>query len=288
MAKETRVGKQKYVIAACVAALCAGLSAGDLVWTGSASATWDKSTVNWTNANGVAVAFADGDNVTIDTSLAAVARPTITVATAITSGSVTFNVPDSLSLAFSGVSFGKDTGLFTKDGVGTLTVVAQSQNDAFRNLTGTVAVDRGVLVLTGANQYGSFGGLSTSPKTFVVSDGAELRVPTRNTFGKVDSLSGCYSDVYVKKGGTFQLGPDGNTHCGNSVRNLTLDGGSLVFAGAGVSAHQATLSVLGTFTVTGDVAQVVSDNPNTLNTRVGLAWQTDTTGAATGAALSKC
>ena len=70
------------------AMLCAGLSAGDLVWTGSASATWDKSTANWTNANGVAVAFADGDNVTIDTSLAAVARPTITVATAITPGSV--------------------------------------------------------------------------------------------------------------------------------------------------------------------------------------------------------
>ena len=89
------------------------------------------------------------------------------------------------------------------------------------------------------------------------------------------------------QGGTFQLGPDGNTHCGNSVRNLTLDGGSLMFAGTGVSAHQATLSVLGTFTVTGDVAQVVSDNPNTLNTRVGLAWQTDTTGAATGAARTR-
>ena len=278
---------EKIILMVLAVVLYAGLSAGDLVWTGAASATWDKSTANWTNANGVAVAFADGDNVTIDTSLAAVVRPTITVATAITPGSVTFNVPDSLSLAFNGVSFGKDTGLFTKDGNGTLTVVAQSQNDAFRNLTGTVAIERGTLVLTGANQFGSFGGQSASPKTFVVEDGAELRVLTRNTFGKVDSLTGCYSDVYVKKGGTFQLGPDGTLHCGNSVRNFTLDGGSLVFAGTGVSTVQATLSVLGTFTVTGDVAQVISDNPNTLNTRVGLAWQTDNNGAATGAARTR-
>ena len=124
------------------AMLCAGLSAGNLVWTGSASATWDKSTTNWTNANGVAVAFADGDNVTIDTSLAAVARPTITVATAITPGSVTFNVPDSLSLAFSGsYGFGSDTGLFTKRGDGALTVVAANGNGTFRNLTGTVAIE---------------------------------------------------------------------------------------------------------------------------------------------------
>ena len=271
-----------------VAMLCAGVSAGDLVWTGSASATWDKSTANWTNANGVAVAFADGDNVMIDTSLAAVARPTITVGAAIAPGSVTFNVPDSLSLAFSGnFGFGSDTGLFTKRGDGALTVVAANGNGTFRNLTGTVAVEKGPLVLTGANYYAAFGGQSTAPKAFVVSDGAELRVLTRNTFGKVDALNGCYSDVYVKKGGTFQLGPDGNTHCGNSVRNLTLDGGSLVFAGMGVSTIQATLSVLGTFTVTGDVAQVISDNPNTLNTRVGLAWQTDSTGAATGAARTR-
>ena len=271
-----------------VAMLCAGVSAVDLVWTGSASATWDKSTANWTNANGVAVAFADGDVVTVDDSLAAVARPTITVGAAIAPGSVTLNVPDSLSLAFSGnYGFGSDTGLFTKRGGGTLTVVAANGNGTFRNLTGTVAIENGPLVLTGANYYAAFGGQSTAPKTFVVSDGAELRVLTRNTFGKVDALNGCYSDVYVKKGGTFQLGPDGNTHCGNSVRNLTLDGGSLVFAGMGVSTIQATLSVLGTFTVTGDVAQVISDNPNTLNTRVGLAWQTDTTGAATGAARTR-
>ncbi len=288
MAKETRAVEQKYVIAACVAALCVGLSAGDLVWTGSASATWDKSTANWTNANGVAMAFADGDNVTIDTSFAAVARPTITVSAAIAPGSVTFNVPDSLSLAFSGnFGFGSDTGLFTKRGDGALTVIAANGNGTFRNLTGTVAVEKGPLVLTGANYYAAFGGQSAYPKTFVVEDGAELRVLTRNTFGKVDALNGCYSDVYVKKGGTFQLGPDGNTHCGNSVRNLTLDGGSLVFAGMGVSTVQSTLSVLGTFTVTGDVAQVVSDNPSTLNTRVGLAWQIDNTGAATGAARTR-
>ena len=278
--------KPKVVLA--VALLCAGLCARDLTWSGAASATWDLAALNWSDAGGNAAAFVDGDNVTVDTSLAAVARPTITVGANIAPGSVTFDVPDALSLAFSGnFGFGSDTGLFTKRGEGALTVVAANGNGTFRNLTGTVAVEKGPLVLTGANYYAAFGGLATAPKTFIVSDGAELRVPTRNTFGKVDALNGCYSDVYVKKGGTFQLGPDGNTHCGNSVRNLTLDGGSLVFAGMGVSTIQATLSVLGTFTVTGDVAQVISDNPNTLNTRVGLAWQTDNTGAATGAARTR-
>lgn len=271
-----------------VALLCAGLCANDLTWSGAASATWDLAALNWTDAGGNAAAFANGDDVTVDPSLAAVARPTITVGAAITPGSVTFNVPDALSLAFSGnYGFGSGTGLFTKRGEGALTVVAANGNGTFRNLTGTVAVEKGPLVLTGANYFAAFGGMATAPKTFIVSDGAELRVPTRNTFGKVDSLTGCYSDVYVKKGGTFQLGPDGSSHCGNSVRNLTLDGGSLVFAGTGVSTVQATLSVLGTFTVTGDVAQVVSDNPDTLNTRVGLAWQVDNTGAATGAARTR-
>ena len=56
----------KFILMALAVALCAGLSAGDLVWTGSASATWDKSTANWTNANGVAVAFADGDGITME------------------------------------------------------------------------------------------------------------------------------------------------------------------------------------------------------------------------------
>lgn len=278
--------KTKIVLA--IVPLCAGLCARDLTWSGAASATWDLAALNWTDVGGNAAAFVDGDNVTIDTSLAAVARPTITVGAAIAPGSVTFDVADALSLAFSGnFGFGSDTGLFTKRGEGALTVVAANGNGTFRNLTGTVAVEKGPLVLTGANCFTAFGGLATAPKTFIVSDGAELRVLTRNTFGKVDSLVGCYSDVYVKKGGMFQLGPDGNTHCGNSVRNLTLDGGSLVFAGTGVSTIQATLSVLGTFTVTGDVAQVVSDNPRTLNTRVGLAWQSDNTGAATGAARTR-
>ena len=105
--------KPKIVLA--VAMLCAGLCARNLTWSGSASATWDLAALNWTDAGGNAAAFANGDDVTVDTSLAAVARPTITVGAAIAPGSVTFNVPDALSLAFSGnLGFGSDTGLFTK------------------------------------------------------------------------------------------------------------------------------------------------------------------------------
>ena len=278
--------KTKLVLA--VTLLCGGLCARDLTWSGAASATWDLAALNWTDASGNVAAFADGDAVTIDDSLAATARPTITLAATVSPGSLFFNVAGALELAFSGGSrFGVTTGTFRKQGGGPLTVKATSSNHAFREVSGNVYVDGGSLVLTGANCYGAFGGQSAYQKVFVVGDGAELRVATRNTFGKVDSLAGCYSDVYVKKGGVFQLGPDDNNHCGNSVRNLTLDGGSLVFAGKGMGAVQATLLVLGTFAVTGDVAQVISENPVWGGTRVGLPWQINNSNVATGAARAR-
>ena len=60
--------KTKLVLA--VTLLCAGLCARDLTWSGAASATWDLAALNWTDAGGNAAAFVDGDDVTVDTSLA--------------------------------------------------------------------------------------------------------------------------------------------------------------------------------------------------------------------------
>ena len=93
-----------------------------------------------------------------------------------------------------------------------------------------------------------------------------MQVLNRNCFGKVDDINGCKASVVVRKGGTLKFGPDGTSHTGNTVKDLTLDGGSFEFAGAGVGPKQGTLTVLGRLTVTGDVAQVMTDT-----TAIGVA-----------------
>ena len=53
-------GAAMFAIAAIGATLASG--AENYVWTGAASATWDSSSLNWTNAAGTAVRWVDGNN----------------------------------------------------------------------------------------------------------------------------------------------------------------------------------------------------------------------------------
>lgn len=251
----------------------------EIVWTGSANTTWDKATQNWKEASGdAACAFADGDDVTIGNATTAV-----TLGANVKPGSVLIDISGPLALGFSGeCKFLSGIGSFVKDGAGTLTVTASGGKQAFRDFNGDVTIRSGALVFSGANQYASLGGLDTG--TFFVEAGATMQVLNRNCFGKVDDINGCKASVVVRKGGTLKFGPDGTSHTGNTVKDLTLDGGSFEFAGAGVGPKQGTLTVLGRLTVTGDVAQVMTDTTANDNNRVGLAWQKDSAGSATSAA----
>lgn len=257
-----------------------------LTWTGASSTVWDKTTANWKTTSGAAVTYSDGADVTVSDATGTTA---MTLGAKVTPGSVEFSVADSLALGFSADQmYFSGSGPFVKTGAGTLTLNVTGGSQAFRGLTGDVTVRDGTLVCRGANMFGSFSGVSATAKTFTIEDGATLQVPTRNTFGKVDSLAGSFGKVHVKKGGTFQLGPDGTLHTGNTVNDLCLDGGSVVFSGNGVSTFQGTLTVLGTLSVTGDVAQVIDDQSTTKNNRLGLRWQYDGSAKKTESSLRTC
>ena len=252
-------------------------SALELTWTGAAGTVWDRTSANWRTSDGAAAVFVDGAAVTVDDAAAA----GLTLGTSVRPGSVTFDVANAFTLGFSGESvFQAGSGPFAKNGAGVLTLQATGGKQAFRGYAGKMDVGAGTLLLSGANQYASFGGLSTA--TFEVAEGARLQVQHRNCFGKVDDPKGCTANVVLHRGATFQLGPDGTAHTGNTVHDLTLDGGSVVFAGNGLGTRVGTLNVLGTLTVTGDVAQVVTDTSSSGNCRIGMAWQKKADGTATG------
>ena len=127
----------------------------ELVWTGSASAAWDSSALNWKfAAGGAATNFLAQDTVRFDDTRAG--NPAVTLAGPLNPASVTVDAAGAYSFASGGGGLAGSATLL-KTGAGTLTLTGSN------TLLGGVTLQAGTLVLGDETANGS--GLGTGPLT---------------------------------------------------------------------------------------------------------------------------
>lgn len=181
-----------------LAVLCAAssLPAATLYWDGADSTanpdggtgTWDTATANWDDAatSGNAVAFSSGDDVVFGGTAG-----TVTVSSAITAGTVTFNAANYLintngnNMTWGGLL---GTGSFSKRGTGTFTLNANpassySGNITVSNVAGGGSAS-GTLTVNG-DQSGLSGGWGVAYGTINFSSGSSVSIAS----GKAVSVS---------------------------------------------------------------------------------------------------
>jgi len=180
------------------------------VWSGKTSGNWDMSTAgNWTNS-GVAVLYADGDNVRFDDTASA-----FTVTTASTNF-YSFVAPGNITVSnntsayiFNGVPIAQ-AGTLTKSGTSTLTV--NTVNTGF----GSIALNAGTITLGNGASLGS-GTLTMSNGTsFVLSSGG-------TTFPANPIFVPAGASVNISGSGALGNGISGTISSGDStsVINIT-------------------------------------------------------------------
>ena len=143
--------------------------AGSVLWTGSASSTWDlASSANWSLGGTPGQVFVTNDAVTFDDTGAA--RPSVTLNVSAPVSGLTFAGSTNYTLGGTGSVSG--TGGLTKSGTGTVTL------NTTHSFTGPVTVSGGILAINNLNDGGlpsSIGASSSAAANFVLN-GATLRL----------------------------------------------------------------------------------------------------------------
>lgn len=209
----------------------ANLLAADLEFVGTESATWDHTTANWTNATGAAVAFSDGDNVTIGR---AFTGSSLTLGDWLKPSDVVFDNAQDITLGKTGNgAFAGTTKSLTKRGSGTLRLKSMWNYNAcdWHVYGGTLAAaDEWV----GDNN--TFGDTSQNV-TIHVHDGATLEEPSNKTLGYDGDTAEAENhavNVTVYAGGLFRPGRTGQyEYPFATVKDLAFDGGAFDFTKQG-------------------------------------------------------
>jgi autotransporter-associated beta strand protein len=193
-----------------------------LIWKGNVNGNWDVVTSqNWTNS-GSADRFYANDSVTFDDT--ASASTVVVSGSAVSVGSLAFT-NSSINYALSGLGISSAVAL-TKSGSGSVTVGNTVTAPG-------VTVTGGSLTLSAAANLGA-GGISVT--------GGSL------TLGAANTATG---DISVNTGGTLNANNGTNATTGAlgsfaAARNVTLDGGTLNYGGAGtISTDNLNLSISG-------------------------------------------
>lgn len=202
---------------ACLAPMCVVplvLSAKTATWTGAQSAVWDLTTVNW-NAAGAAATFAVGDDAILSDS-ADVTQNDITFGAAVNPATVAVDVTDTFIWRYANNPFAQ-TKSIVKTGGGTLGIYWDSSDSKF---TGLLDIRAGRVETSMPNKISGFGAC-----TVFVRSGAELRTLDRISIGS--PMYG--SSVHLRLAGKYSLynSSGSNNHGANSVKTLSLEGGSI-------------------------------------------------------------
>ena len=272
---------KRILLLAVTLTVAAGLARDLKYW--QVSAVWDTNTsrVNWKDESGTQTYFADGDNVTIGLGFGMIA-----VSGNVNPANIEFKTPVSPDFVIEfapNCYIGSQVLSMVKTGPGLLKFSATDNvTSAYGFQTGCpFEIQEGTLEIGGANNPGPFSG-GPDGMEYQVRNGATFRVIRRNTLGSNAAGSeGSRVSVRVDNGGTFQLGPHENYNIGNTIKDLTLEGGANVkFAGLGDNTDVGTLRVLGTVKVAnqaGNVQPVTIANPdNWRNIFFGINWNTAT------------
>ncbi|MDR2863944.1 MAG: hypothetical protein LBV54_08790 [Puniceicoccales bacterium] len=189
------------------AALFSASAPLEILWTATASSTWDYTSLNWNDtATGDIAAFASSAHVTFDTTVAAASR-TVTIGQGdVTPGSVTVN---GTGYVFNGEGSILSTGFLKKLGSGTLTI----------NTAGNVFVG-GATVIEGTLAVSKDAALGEMP-TIALSDGTSFRA--NNTAQTVHHLHLAPAANYrigtgAKDGNGTLLESGGSLHIHESAR----------------------------------------------------------------------
>ena len=209
--------------AAAGALLALGAAAKSATWTGANSAVWDLTTANW-SSGGVATTFAVGDDAVLSDG-AGVSNTDITFGAAVKPKTVAVDVADSFIWRYANTPFA-GTETITKTGEGTLGIYKASSDSGF---SGLMDIRAGRVEVSMPNQLSGFG----NNCTVVVRQGAELRTLDRISIGSPQYGS----KVNLRLSGKLALynGSGANSHGANSVKTLSLEGGSIEVNCAGSS-----------------------------------------------------
>lgn len=204
----------------CVWSLCViGGLAGQQVWQGSASASWNGTDVNWFE-EGAPVQFVPGSDVRFDDSTDVT---NVTLTETVSAGSVVFS-NSSAHYSLAGSKLGGATN-FVKSGSGTLTI----KNSA-HTFTGDILIEGGELISDANNDavnatYGTLGN-PRAARTITVTNGAALTLKNCGTFGAGTSTSPILTTLNIV-GGTLNMPPD----WGNIVGPVIFDNAKLTYSG---------------------------------------------------------
>lgn len=264
---------KRFVLATGAAAMALAASA-DLYWYGNLGTAWDTTTKNWrTVGTDAEAAYADGDNVLIDTTkFASGASTTIQVSGALKPGAIVFDVAEGKTVenTFASKSYyDEGTQSFAKRGKGTLKLNANGSGNTVHFHSGTADVYEGTLQVVGANKVNAVGCSLDNPTQWTIHEGATFQAGSRNCLG--NNNNGSSVKLHVK--GTYQVGPElesSDSAVNNLCRELWLDGGSVVIMHKGNS-DAGSISVQDLLKVTGTKAQKLESNGYS-NTGISFGW----------------
>ena len=217
----------------CVWGLCViGCLAGEHVWQGSASASWNETDLNWLE-DGAAVPFVPGADVRFDDSTDVT---NVTLTTAVSAGSVTFaNSASHYSLEGSKLSAATN---FVKSGSGTLTI--KNRDHTFE---GDILIEGGELISDAGNdEQNTTRGTLGNPRavrTITVTNGAALTLKNCGTFGAGTSTSRILTTLNIV-GGTLNMPPN----WGNIVGPVIFDNATLTYSGGQPSGYRYWGSII--------------------------------------------
>jgi fibronectin-binding autotransporter adhesin len=210
-------------------------SSTSLVWSGTNSSTWDRSTSNWTGVppvygDGVAVVFNDSTTVTNVT---------------VTSGNVSplnMTVNASQNYIFSGGSITTTDGLL-KQGTGTVTFNNQV------TFNGGASVSAGTLVTS--NTFNGAVGVGTSANVFVASGGVLTGALTQSGGTVTVSSGGKTTGALALNGGSFTVKSGGDV---SSTPGITIGASAAMNVNnGGVVSGNGTITVSGLLNASGTV-----------------------------------
>ena len=208
------------------------LSAADLWLSGTGSESWDFDTENWLDADGAAVKYADGDNVTVGSEFTGNA---LMLNAWLSPGDVVFDNAQEIVLSTTENRFGFSaaTKSITKRGSGTLRLKPMwNFNTCDWHIYG------GLLTTEDAwcGDNNTFGNMDEDV-TIHVHDGATLENPGSKALGYSDDTAAAEDhavNVTVHAGGMFRPGKTGSyDYAFSAVKDLVFDGGSFDFTRQG-------------------------------------------------------
>lgn len=213
----------------------------NLVWTGSSSANWDLTTLNWTNLSGVSTNFNQTDVVRFDDTSA---QTSVSLAAQMSQGGMT--VDTASTYTFSGSGFVGGIGNLIKTGTGSLVL------NTTNTYSGLTTISNGTVVLGNATALG------TTNSGTVIKSGASLDLNGVTGTAEPVTMEGAgvggngaivnsgasiannsFNGVAVTMTGNTTLGGsgrfdfNGGTFSGNGYKLTKVGGNSVVFSGNG-------------------------------------------------------